>query len=276
MAEWGAEYSHGGLLQNIDPSQVGNFKQVTSSATANTLGSWVDLTTNLARSCQGFLVSYASSSSNLSCLMDVGVDTSGGTSYTVIAEQIAWFGHQLRTTEWFYVPIAVPAGSRVAARHQCSTGSTDLRLCFHPVYAGPWSRPAVGSKVVAFGASTADSGGTQVDGAVGGVANTYSGTQWTLSASTGYDICAVCVKVGGIVNTAPANGSFAFRISSSQVIHNGFRFASGSTGDNYGPLPSMWLPMTLPAGSALTVNAMSSVIDATDRLFDLVAYGLVK
>lgn len=275
MAEWGCEYSHGGLLQNIDTSQLGNFKQVTSSASANTLGSWTDLTTSLSKSCQGLLVSYACSSSNVSCLMDIGVDTSGGTSYQVIVDRVLWASHQLRTVEWFYVPVAVPAGSRVAARHQCSTGSTDLRMCIHPYYAGPWSRPAVGSKVVAMCHDVANSSGEQVD--PGGTANTYG--SWAPSFTTASnDLCAITFKVGGVNNTAPANTSFCVDFGDGTNANiASLRFASGGTGDNYGPVfPAFWVPVSIPSGTSMKMRAKSGTTDATDRLFKYVVYGLVK
>lgn len=273
--EWGAEYSHGGYCALIDPSQLGNWRQVVGAGTINTLSSWTDLTTSCPYDADGFLFSFANTTSNVSCLIDIGIDPSGGTSFQIIAPQLLWASHQLRTNDWFHVPVTIPAGSRVAVRHQSSTAPTDVRCAIHLITAGSWAKPTV-SKVVAIGANTATSSGVQLD--PGGSSQTYPGSFTTIGTAPN-DLCALCVKIGGINNTAPTNTSFALEIAvgaGPDIIMEQLRFASGSTGDNYGPLSDFWLPVSVPSGATLAAKAKCASVDATDRLFKAVLYGLVK
>lgn len=271
--EWATERSHGGLTQLIDTSQLGNWKQVVGNASTNTLSSWADLVTSCPYNAQGFLLSYASTTSNVSMLVDIGIDPSGGTTFQVIAQQLLWASHNLRTNDWFHVPVAIPAGSRVSARHQCSTGSVDCRLAVHLINGGDWAIPPC-SKVVPIGADTSISSGVTID--PGANANTYPGS-FTSIGTAPNDLCGVLLKIGGINNTQPAGTSFAMEFAiSDNIFVEQLRFASGGTGDNYGPLSDFWMPCSIPSGTTLTARAKSATVEATDRLFKGIFYGLVK
>lgn len=273
MAEWSTERSHGGVVQLSDVSQVGNWQQVTSNASANTKGSWTVQSSSTPYAAQALLVSAAPATSNLNYLLDIGVGGAG--SEQIIFADFLISG-QSRTSHWLWVPVSVPASSRLAVRCAAGTGSNDLRVACHLIAAGPWSRPHIG-KVVAFGANSGTSGGTQIN--PGGSANTY-GSYVQLTGSTSHDVCAIAVSTGGGTNTSPANTSFQICVSvgasSSEVeIINGHRFPSSGTADYYGPHNTNWVPCQIPAGSRVAVKAKSGTTDATDRLFDIVVYGLV-
>lgn len=273
--EWGVEYSHGGVLRLIDQAQLGNWQQVTDGGANNTYGSWSTQIASLGFSCQGLLLSWGLTVNNQSSFVDVGVDTSGGTSYQVIADQIFTSGHSTRLNDWFYIPVGVPAGSRIAIRNKTTSAGIDIRGALHPYYAGPWGRPS-GSRVVSIGGNPSTTRGVQVD--AGGTSNTYG--SWTATGTTApKDLCAICFKVGGGTNTVPTNTSFEVDLglgATPDPIIQGFRFASGGTGDNYGPVPTFWMPCQIPAGTDIRMRAKSGTNDATDRLFDVVFYGLVK
>lgn len=275
MAEWSTSWSHGGQLQLIDTSQTGDWLAVTASGSTNTKGSYaVASSSTPVASTGGILVSFTGVTANADTLFDIAVGANGAEQ--VIAENLLWDA-ALRCTIWMYLPINVPASSRVAARCQSTTASHSCRVGIHLINQGPWAMPMVGSKVVALGAATADSGGTALD--AGGTANTF-GSWAALSTSTPNDIIAYRVLCGLGTNTVPASCGFGLQLgiggAGSEVVMSGpIKFPCAGTGDVVGPTNPFWIPCQIPAGQRLSGRVMSSTTDVTDRIIDVVVYGLV-
>lgn len=246
-------------------------RAVAAAASANTKGAWVELIASTAEDYDAILVHYAAATSNVSYLVDVGIGGAG--SEVVIAANIhTSIGNN--SSEWFVIPRAIPAGTRISMRCASSTLSSQVRGGIVGVKGG-WFTPQGGGDVITYGANAADSGGTPVD--AGATANTY-GAWAQLTASTGADVKALCVKTGGINNTTPTTGQGLLQIgvgaaASEQPLFE-IPFNMGTTIDNYGPMPPFWFPVSVPAGSRLAARVMMTVTDATDRLMDVVAYGL--
>ena len=250
---------------------AGGVQACTASASTNTKGSYAEVVTSTAHDCDGFLVSIAGQTSNVRVLVDIAIGAAG--SEDVIVDNIPWSANQNLTVS-FYVPYALPAGTRIAARCQSSTGSVVASVSVALVKGG-WRTPPAGATVVTWGADTADSGGTALD--AGAAANTF-GTIVQLSASTANDVKAIALQVAANANATPTAGSFVVRVmvggsgSEVPVVDVGFRAAA--TADSYGPCPDFWFPCAIPAGSRVSARAMSTVTDATDRVFDVVVFGM--
>ncbi len=246
-------------------------RAVAAAASANTKGAWVELIASTAEDYDCLLVHFAAATSNVSYLVDVGIGGAG--SEVLIVENIhTSIGNN--SSEWFSIPRAIPAGTRISMRCASSTLSSQVRGAVVGVKGG-WFTPQGGGDITTYGANTADSGGTSVN--AGATANTF-GVWSELTASTPADIKALCVRTGGVNNTTPTTGQGLLQIGvgagGSEVGLFEIPFNMGTTIDNYGPMPHFWFPADIPVGSRLAARVMMTVTDATDRVMDVVAYGL--
>ncbi len=269
MPDFSTQYTPGFLENAATGGGV-----VTASASTNTKGVYAELITSTAYDADGIMVALQQNSTTAGGLMDFAIGAAGS-EQIVMADVI--IGQTARLTTYVFIPISLPAGSRVAARCQSTVSSQNHAVATHLYRAGLWGPPP-GGTIVTLGADTSDSGGQVID--PGGTVDTY-GSWAQLSASVGQDIAAVYLMLGNRQNSAPSGQSVNFYLqfgigaaASEVVVWGPIRFASSSSG-SYGPLPSAWFPVSIPAGSRLVARARAGTNDATDRLFDLVVYGLV-
>jgi hypothetical protein len=142
---------------------------VTANASANTKGNYTTLVAATSYASYGIMVQLAglqtTASTNQRCLVDIALGaataevviipnlTCGNVSDYVAASNVG---------ASYYFPIYIPAGVRVAARCQASTGgdivNVAVRLFQRPTGAEAW----YGSRVTAYGADTTNSRGTSV------------------------------------------------------------------------------------------------------------------
>lgn len=246
-------------------------RAVAAAASANTKGSWVELIASTAEDYECLLVHFAAATSNVSYLLDIGIG-GAGSEVVIVSDVHTSIGNN--SSEWFVVPRSIPSGTRVSARVASSTLSSQLRCAVVGIKGG-WFTPQGGGDITTYGANAADSGGTPVD--AGASANTF-GAWAQLTASTGADLKGIAVRTGGVNNTTPTTGQGLLQIGvgagGSEVGLFEIPFNMGTTIDNYGPMPPLWFPADIPAGSRLAARVMMTVTDATDRVMDVVAYGL--
>lgn len=246
-------------------------RAISASATANTKGSWTEIIASTAEDYDALLFMYTAVTSNVSYLVDVGIGAAAAEA-AIVADIHTSIGNN--ASEWFLIPRALAAGTRISVRCASSTLSSQVRCGITGVKGG-WYYPQGGGDIVTYGANAADSGGTPIDS--GGTANTY-GSWVQLTASTGADLKAICVKTGGINNTTPTTGQGLLQIGvGAAAAEQGLfeiPFQMGTTLDNYGPMPPFWFPVSIPSGSRLAARFMSTVTDVTDRVMDVVVYGL--
>lgn len=267
MPDWPINYAPGYLSEVVTASTVN------ASASPNVKGVWAELCTSTPWDADALLVHLQINSSTVGALMDFAIGAAG--SEIPIVENVL-IAQPSRLSTYLHVPKQIPAGSRISARVQATNGGQAIAVQAMLMRGSFWSNPPAGN-VLTYGADTTDSGGQVID--PGAVLNTYG--SWTqLSASTARDISAVFLMVGNRQNAAPvdAAGSFWLDIgygaaASEIAVIAGLRFGS-STAALYGPLPAMWLPASIPAGSRLCARARAATTDATDRLFDLTVYAL--
>ena len=208
-------------------------------------------------------------------LVDIGVGAAA--SETVLIGDILYtVGDTGGEGRIYYFPISIASGTRISAR--CQNNSAASRHVGVAIILTTDS----GLDVTAFtacdtmGENTADSGGTQVD--PGGSANTKSGYV-ELSASTSNNYKAFMVIVGQVGNTALADAHFLFDIatgaaSSETDFLSNLSFSTSSASDVMSPKVFGPFACDIPSTSRLSVRGQSSTTNATDRLFDIVAYGI--
>lgn len=255
----------------IGPTTSSDVTAVTASASTNTKGAYAAVVASTAVDCDGFLVTFAGQTSNVRVLLDIAIGGAG--SEDVIVDNLLWSANQ-NLVHTFYVPVSLPAGTRIAARCQSSTGSVVTAVSVVLVKGG-WRTPPSASAVITWGANTADSGGTALD--AGAAANTF-GTVVELAASTAADVFAVALQTAANANTTPKAGSFLVEIlvggAGSEVPVAAIGFRAAGVADSYGPGPDFWFPCAIPAGSRVSARVMSTVTDATDRVLDVVVFGM--
>ena len=249
---------------------------VASSTSANTKGDWVEIDASTSLASDGFWVYIGvNSGANFDCLVDIGIGAEG--SEVVLIPNILYStGDVAGESILIPFPISIASGVRLSARVQdreASATTIDVAIII---------TDDSGLDITAYtacdvmGAVTGDSGGTQID--PGGSANTKNGYVEVV-ASTSNTYKALLIIVGQIQNAGMSNGHFLFDVAigaeSSEVnFLSDISLISGSTSDTLqnkviGPMAS-----DIPSGSRLSVQAQSSITNPTDRLFDVVLYGI--
>lgn len=170
----------------------------------------------------------------------------------------------------YYVPVAVPAGSRIAGKMSGTTGAFTVTVT--GVAASPMGTPPSGA---GFAHGVGTNQGTAID--CGGAANTKG--SWTqIVAATTYPYRYLMAFIGCNGNTTMADGSFLFDIgvgtaASEFALVSNLQFEQSVSGDMNVPCAFGPFPCDLPAGTRLAVRGQSTITDATDRVFDVTLVG---
>ena len=269
MSEWSGW--RGGGLEVIADATGG----IAGSATANQKSAWTELTAATPFDLHGFLIQTGECNPTATYLVDIGIGPSG--SEVVLWPDLLMGANGQMSLNVTWVPLFIPAGTRIAARVQSSTGdSTDKARWRILGGRSPFPFPVpLCSRVIAYGADTADSGGTTVD--PGATANT-KGAWYEVTAATTAETKVLYLALGTRGNSAMADGWGEVDIAvgaagSEQVIFTEQRIRLRATEDIFPPLVGP-IPVSIPAGTRLAVRAQCSITDATDRLFDVALYGL--
>lgn len=252
---------------------------ITASGSANVKGSWTQLIASTAEDYDGLLVYLApGAAANRSFLVDIGIGAAASETVIIpdLLEAHSNPGDVVRPGCCYKINIAIPKGSRLAARCQCSTASGTTTVLCVPfregnLRCGQWS---------AIGVTTANSNATSVD--PGASANT-KGSWVELVASTSYDIDLLIVALGSRDQT----GSI---VTCSWLVDIGV----GAAGSEVVIVPNLWTALTdysagaacqssvpvtppivrrIPAGSRIAARAQCSSATATQRLLRVAAYG---
>lgn len=175
----------------------------------------------------------------------------------------------------YYFPIQIPAGTRISAKSQASTGSQLVRISCQLVTGG--FRTTEGLQIVtAYGIETGDTSGISID--PGGVANTQ-GAWVQIVASTTYPIRALIIAIGSQKNGTRSSQSWLVRVGMGPggaeiPVITDYALNCSTSPDIVMPQSSEPIPVQIPAGVRLAIMAQSDGIDATDRTFDGILYAL--
>ena len=245
-----------------------------ASGSANTKGSWTELSASLPFNANGFWLDMPdlSAAAFRSFLLDIGIGAAA--SEVVVVPNILL---NPKATPWvtgpLWFPIRLPVGARLAARIQCDSATqSGARILVRPA-SQSWVTPESFGRATDYGVNTSTSLGVTVD--PGGSVDTYG--SWTeLIASTTYRIRALSVFLSSLSNGTMTNALWRFDIgvgaaASEVVFLEGIQLV-GNTAEVLCPQWVGPFGLDLPAGSRLAMRARCSINDATDRL---IAAGLV-
>lgn len=252
---------------------------VTANAAANTKGNYAQLSAATAYPACGVIIDIPPGNAACDYLLDIAVGAAA--SESVIISDILVSSTHGGTAQCFSVefPCAIPAGTRVSARCQASTGGTTLIIVVHLITLSTLNPVPLMKTVTTYGDNTVDSGGTSVD--PGGSANTL-GAYSQVVASTTYPMRGMVLAFGNQVNTAPASARWLVNVAvgagGAEVVKiDNIQLRAGTSTTQGGASPIYTPPIAcdIPAGTRLAVNAQCTITDATDRLIDVVIYGLI-
>jgi hypothetical protein len=248
----------------------------TAHASANTKAtSYTELIASTAFAAQSILITFENASaSTIDFLFDIAVGASSSEQIIIANLQVS-IPNGVSVAASFWFPIHIASGSRISARCQCTTGAATVRVSAL-LFGGGFASPERHSIVDTYGAATADSGGTSVD--PGGSSNT-KGSYSQLTAATTRPHKGLLLAIGNQINGVRTGCAWLLDIAigaslSEQVIIPNLSLNADTTKDMVFPQAFSFIPITIPAGTRLAARAQCSITDATDRLLDVVAYGV--
>lgn len=254
-----------------------NGTAITAGGTANTKGSWTQLiaSTGVA-AVNGFWLSFWQYTPSDDFLLDIGIGPAAGEE-VILSNLFLAGSHQGAGISVFF-PLALPAGTRLAARAQCATASAIIYIMAH-LMQGSLLTGAPLQLCTTYGANAADSGGTPVD--PGTTVNT-KGSYVQIAASMSRAARALLIATGRPIATDYTRWFLDVAVGAGGaeqvVLPNLFVGAP----QNFGGAPNLPdtfpailgpYPANIPAGSRLSVRAQSDK-NSGDRILDVVVYGL--
>ena len=242
----------------------------TASASANTKGSYAQVTASTTSGTSDWYVYVELTTTNRAYLVDIATGGSGS-EVVQIANMPAINNGQGSTVQItsdpFYANSDIAGSTRIAARCQASgTGSQGVQLYVMLRLNGTAGRAAP----ITSGASTATSKGAAID--AGGVANTkgsYTQVDASLSATVGIVQLSV-----NFLNSGPSFGQFAADLStgaaaSEVVLVPDIGYQSDNALTIIQPT-NVTLNASISSGTRVAMRSQSTITDATDRVFNVV------
>jgi hypothetical protein len=248
---------------------------VTANGSGNTKGSYAQLIASTAFSSQMLMLIFDTPNSGTrDFLVDIAIGGAGSEQIIISNLLVSPAVDNTFMGAIFQFAVNIPAGTRIAARCQSSTGSSNLKVTIQLFGAG-LATGEIGSTVDTYGENTSDSGGTAID--PGGSANT-KGSYTQITASTNKSHRYLTIAFGNRLNGTMTSGSWLVDIAiggagSEVVIISNLNLHAVSTADGITPQVITRIPVNIPAGTRIAVRAQSSITDATDRLVDVAIYG---
>lgn len=248
-----------------------------SGVVAHTKGVWAEVVASTPwDACAVEMQIGDSDATNKIHLLDLGIGPPGDEHVLVtdLMLQLPGSGDDSNYPYFFVIPI--PKGSRLAIRTQTSTTTSHDVRAVVTLYRAGRTFPQLGTgRISTYGASPSTTRGTSID--PGASANTKGG--WVQVAASVDLIRAIQLAFGPAGNVARQTYSWTVDLGigpsgDEQIVLADIPLASNSGQDEivtslYGPCE-----VFIPSGSRLAMRAACSGADASDRLFDTIAYGI--
>lgn len=266
----------GAKIFDVSDATTTNGITITASATPNTKGSWTEITSSLAEDADGIILNVlVNQNGGEDYLMDIAVGAAGAEK-VIIPDLLMCVGSSIayRGRCDAYIPIPIPAGTRISARCQSSFASGTAQVALHFTRGGFFADSRL-RKMVAFGTDASDSGGTSVD--PGATANTKGAWTQIISTTDIHPARQVLVALGNNQDSVRANATWLIDVAigasgAEKVIIPNLLANSGSSGDQVRPSFHGPFPISLPSGIRLSARSQCSINTAGDRLLDVAVY----
>jgi hypothetical protein len=230
---------------------------------AVTEGSWTEVIASTPHDAIGLIFQQIGANNAFYASVDIGIGGSGS-EQVLVADILSSGARTGSVVEMLYLPIAVPAGSRLSARIAVNQ-ALEFSNCSLILVSG------AGAGVVGLGHSCTLGGtgaaGTLVD--PGGTANT-KGSWVELSAGTPFRIQQAILQWNARGNSAMSLASIRIDIGigasgSEVVLIPNLVSRADATSDEFMVRAIGPLPLDIPAGTRVSARTQSTITDATDR-----------
>ena len=242
---------------------------VTAPGAANAKGAWLELIASTANEAQGFfLTTTLTTTASRQVLVDIGLGAAG--SEVVLLSNHAMSLGEMAHSICSFIPLRIPASSRVAVRYQRNNTAT-LTASVHLVSAS--GATGYARETETWGADTSDSGGTAVTPGQ----NDAKGSYVQLTAASAKNMHAILIHIHGGDFTLSQNLVFldiaTGGAGSETVLVPDLLVFSNAADSQYRPAVIGPIPCYIPAGTRVAVRAQDT--DATVELFDvsIIAFG---
>jgi hypothetical protein len=275
MADWSLPSGNRQIISIGTNTANGKSIQVDAPASTHTKGSWAELaaTTEYETSSITFFIQGYQTDISTDYLIDLAIGAAASEQVILENYHLSVVSVLYRATNPYTIPIKIPAGSRISCRIQSSypSGLLFVGILLHSTTYNTTST----DKIYTFGADTSDSGGVSID--PGGSANT-KGSWVELTAATEAPLKWLSLSLGSQLNSSRESfyGLLDIGIgaaASEQTIISDLPIACNSIGDKVSPGYVSPILIDIPEGSRIVVRAQVDIIEATDRLFDIILYG---
>jgi len=276
VADWPSGYAAGAVVAvvgSVPGSSRGT--RIAIGATPNTKTSWTELVASTPIAAQGFYVTLQQDSAAADTHVDVAFGASGAEKTLVGNMLLSESGGDQGVVYFF--PVAIAAGTRLAVRAQSSLASPNVDVMLHLASANYLGAPGL-ARVRTYGADASDSGGTSID--PGGTANTEGAIVEIIANSNTFPIHALTVAIGNQANstqTGTLNWLFDILIGASgaeKILIEDLQVFATTAGDLASPMVFGPFFVDIPAGTRVSARCQSANIEATDRLKDVILYGM--
>lgn len=270
MSDWHT-WGDGGVIQQTDTLQPSTTNVSGPVAGAAVKGAWHEVITSVDHDSCGMILTCHSSHSGRRLLVDIGFGAAGSEFVVVPDIQVP----NIDAAQFYYtqglsafVPLSIPAGTRVAARCQGQTSTTTnaVEVQIYPIAMG-MNGMAGFERATAYGVDGANTNGTIID--PGGTPNS-KGSFTELVGSTANQIKWMMVNVCLEDLNYPQAGRWHLDIatglaSSEQVVVPGLHFFCDDIPDMLVPGWVGPFPCAIPAGTRLSARCQSSMSASADR-----------
>ncbi len=243
--------------------------RATAGGSANTKGSWSQVTASLPHDAYGFwltMAGTATSATSTDGLLDIGIGA-GGSEVVLVPDLLAgWIGSPTQGPRVLFIPIFIPKGTRVAIRNQGVIASDTVDCMFHFKSGDPANRGQLFSGCDAYGVnSSGASAGTAHTPGNTGAESTWANLGSTASKS--YGAILPLIQVGTVTTLTAIAYHWELGIGSVTLAE---WYYMGNTGEYLnGPFPSEPAAVNIASGAQLQVRAEAS---GTAIAFDVAAY----
>jgi hypothetical protein len=275
MGDWATVDGQGTETAGVVPA-TSTGVVVASNASTNTKGNWVELTAATARPAIGILVGIRRGHSAVAdFLVDIGIGAAAA-EVVIVPNLKGDSGTNTLTHSCpLFIPIGIAAGTRIAARCQATISAAASRVQVTVIYGSMLTASPL-SRVTDYGTNLADSGGVSVD--PGASINT-KGSWVQIVASTTNPIRMLMVGLGNGTNSTRTAYDWLLDIgigpAASEIVLLGDQHLEAHTSDDLiSPTFIGPFPCNIPAGTRLAARTQCSGADATDRLCDVLIYGV--
>ena len=259
---------------SLDNSRVMSYKTTALTGAAQIAGSYYELIASAPYS--GVLMINANAYLNAAqYLYTIAIGAAGSETpiLTNLYTQSGVSSYVSNLDSAMTIPLFINKGSRVSVKAQCTTAASLFDIEAYLISSGMFSRNQY-ALCDTIGAVTGGSGGTSID--PGALPNS-KGSWVQLSASSARAYKGLTVGVGGAVNWTRTECYWSIDIGigaspADQIIVPDYVIRSHTNGDMMLPTMSPVFPVYVPKATAISVRALCTIADATDRLFDVILY----